>query len=275
MEQYFTDLYFEGSGPAEGRNVLYGYIHFETHLDRNKAHLFPKASRAIRGWTTRAPQRVRDPIPFGVVCLLGLYFLGKGLVGAAVCLALQFDCYLRPDEAVSLLLSSVLPPAPRAGRRFARAWALLLGEAEHAAPTKTGVVDGTVVIGELQRPWVAEAVGLWYRAGGSAPYMFDLTLPKYEALFRQAAFDLGLTDLDISPHGVRHAGASHDMYMGLATLDQIQKRGQWAHAQSVVRYSKHGKILRQVHKMTPEQQGKASAAERDFPSKLLRTLRKC
>ncbi|CAK0906294.1 unnamed protein product, partial [Prorocentrum cordatum] len=207
-----------------GRNVLYGYIHFETHLDRNKANLFPKASRALRGWTTRAPRRVRDPIPFGVVCLIGLYFLGKGLVGAAVCLVLQFDCYLRPDEAASLLLSSVLPPAPRAGRRHARAWALLLGEAEHAAPAKTGVVDGTVVIGELQRSWVAEAVGLWYRAGGAAPYMFDMTLSKYEALFRQAAFDLGLTDLDISPRGVRHAGASHDMYMGLATLDQIQKR---------------------------------------------------
>ena len=148
-------------------------------------------------------------------------------MGVAVCLALQFDCYLRPDEAVSLLLSSVLPPAPRAGRRYARAWALLLGEAEHAAPTKTGAVDGTVVIGELQRPWVAEAVGLWYRAGGSAPYMFDLTLPKYEALFRLAALDLGLTDLDISPRGVRHAGASHDVHTGVATLEQIQKRGQW------------------------------------------------
>eukprot|EP00959_Pyramimonas_sp_CCMP1952_P405156 8491542-Pyramimonas_sp.AAC.1 len=63
--------------------------------------------------------------------------------------------------------------------------------------------------------------------------------------------------------------------MGLATLDQIQKRGQWAHAQSVMRYSKHGKILRQVHKMTPEQQGKSSAAEREFPARLLRALRKC
>ena len=63
MENYFAELYFDGFGPAEGRNVLYRYIHFNTHLDRNKANLFPRASRALRGWTTRAPQRVRDPIP--------------------------------------------------------------------------------------------------------------------------------------------------------------------------------------------------------------------
>ena len=157
LEIYFTDKFFNGYGPAEGRNALFGYIHFRTVLDRNKARPFPRASRCLRGWERQAPQHIRDPMPYGVVCLFGNHFLDIGRSDQAFCFALHSDCYLRPGEAAGFHRSDLLPPAPRAGRRYARRWALLLGNSARGARTKTGIVDGSVVIGHPHREWVASA----------------------------------------------------------------------------------------------------------------------
>ena len=57
MEDNFTERYFDdGSGPAENRKVLDGYARFSIHMDRGKSCLALRASRALRGWATRAPR---------------------------------------------------------------------------------------------------------------------------------------------------------------------------------------------------------------------------
>ena len=81
LEVYFTDRFFNGYGPAEGRNALFGYIHFRTAHDRNKARPFPRASRCLRGWERRAPQRIRDLMHYGGICLFGNHFLDLGRLG--------------------------------------------------------------------------------------------------------------------------------------------------------------------------------------------------
>ena len=270
LEIYFTDTFFNGYGPAEGRNALFGYIHFRTALDRNKTRPFPRASRCLRGWERQAPQHIRDPMPYGVVCMFGNHFLDVSRIDLAFCLALQFDCYLRPGEAASLHRSDILPPAPRAGRRYSRRWALLLGNSERGARTKTGTVDGSVVIGYPHREWVATATARYYRNAEEKLFAFDLL--EYEAAFRTAATRLDLLALETSPHAVRHGAASHDKFCNLRTLPEIQKRGQWATSSSVARYEKHGKLLRQLHRLSASQQVTAKEAEVSFPSRLIWAL---
>jgi hypothetical protein len=83
--------------------------------------------------------------------------------------------------------------------------------------------------------------------------IFDLTLPQYEHMWREAAYNAGIDNLKTTPHSARHAGASIDAALNLHTKSEIQKWGQWDNPLSVKRYQRHGRLLRQLAKMSPGQ----------------------
>ena len=105
------------------------------------------------------------------------------------------------------------------------------------------------------------------------PIFNSLTLGEYEGLFRTAARSLQLHKLEICPHALRHGGASHDAFCKIRTLPEIRKRGMWKAFESVVRYEKHGKIMRQLSLLTKSQQEACKVAEIEAPICLLRALR--
>ena len=81
---------------------------------------------------------------------------------------------------------------------------------------------------------------------------------------------LGLQKWKLSPHSLgRHAGASHDAYHRIRTLAEIQKRGQWRTKASVNRYEKSAKLIRQIGRMSQEQQVVGRKAVATFLAKLL------
>ena len=55
-----------------------------------------------------------------------------------------------------------------------------------------------------------------------------------------------------TPHQLRHAGASHDGYCGMSSLE-IQTRGRWGAPSSVLRYLKPGRYRRELERLTPLQ----------------------
>ena len=62
------------------------------------------------------------PVPEDTVLDISNTMLSNGDLEVAAAAPLQLDTYLRPSEVISLTMAHLLPPAPDAGERFARAW---------------------------------------------------------------------------------------------------------------------------------------------------------
>ena len=258
MVEYFTVLFFDGESPAEGRNCLYGWIFHRTSEDGNKKGVFPAATRSLRGWTRRSRGSVVDPVPFGVVAMLAIFFAENNLIRLAVFVLLGFDTYLRPSELLSLGASSVHAPARRAGPMFARSWSIVVAPATGDAETKTRLKDVTIIIGDV-RPHLLPVFEKFFR-NNSRPKFFNYELTYVERKFSDAMKSLHLP-LRFTPHVLRHSGPSCDKFEGLRSLEDIRRRGQWASPASVQRYERHAALLRSLHKLSDSQQSAMRSAE--------------
>ena len=126
-----------------------------------------------------------------------------------------------------------------------------------AAASKTGVYDGTVVIADtvsrqVGRAWIAHLVGALVRGRPPSSPLFGLTLPQYSRALAAALDALALRALDVTPHSVRHGGASKDALDRARGEKEIALRGRWGCLASVARYRKTGTLLRQ-EALVPEE----------------------
>jgi len=71
------------------------------------------------------------------------------------------------------------------------------------------------------------------------------------ALFEQAVQRLDLTALCPSRYSLRHGGASHDLLSGTRSLADIKFRGHWKSDNSLMRYAKATRALRDLHRVPP------------------------
>ena len=181
-------------------------------------------------------------------------------VEAALVAILQWDTYMRPSETLQLTETNILRPAPRAGANYAGRWGLVLGDSTQGRRTKTGLTDAGVSVGFADRAWVRDVLANLVKRATKGGRLFRIGLPAYQAAFRHASKSLRLQHLSPCPHMVRHTGPSEDRMAGLASLAEIQQRGFWTCHQSVARYEKHTKLLRQLQRMTPEQQSEGRRA---------------
>ncbi len=92
--------------------------------------------------------------------------------------------------------------------------------------------------------------------------VFPLNLVRYERMFAEALFTLGCLKHNLTPHIMRHSGPSNDRYDQLRSLGGIQKRGFWKAKTSVVRYGKHAGVLRQLSRLSTNQQPEANEASK-------------
>ena len=286
MEKYFTHCFFDGAGPAHGRNVLYGWLHLKTDENNNKGQRLPKASRALRGWNKRCRGHVRDPLPWCFVCLIAEFFLQTGKVLLALAVLLQVDTYLRPSELLAVTLGSFSPPTPLAGRDYDDAWTLVIAPAYLDVCTKTGLVDCSVLIGDKIRQFLLKALvafGLDRKGRRDCTLkknryvkLFPFSLSTYEKEVANAGEELKLkaAGIEVMPHVLRHTGPSHDRYVGARSAEEVRRRGQWVALGSCARYEKHAKLLRVLNMVSDDTHRAASTAEKVVPSRLIAALSK-
>ncbi|CAK0875312.1 unnamed protein product, partial [Prorocentrum cordatum] len=266
MCKYFDKLMSDARHPAEGRYALWGYLTFFPRSDIAKSARLMMAREAMKGWTRRFPGSSRHPWPLSVFFLFMTVFMKDKHIGAAVALAIQLDAYLRPSEICDLRWCSVVRPSSSSSRLARGRWAVVIGNSDLGETTKTGECDDTVVLNSPGRDWVGSVLEMWARRRPSSsrpedPVFPNLSLAKYEALFRQYSRSvLGKTG-HLTPHVARHSAPSHDVLTGARSLSMVQKRGRWAHPKSVKRYEKSGRLLLQAARLPPELARRAAAAE--------------
>ncbi|CAK0888070.1 unnamed protein product, partial [Prorocentrum cordatum] len=230
MCKYFDKLMSDARHPAEGRYALWGYLTFFPRSDIAKSARLMMAREAMKGWTRRFPGSSRHPWPLSVFFLFMTVFMKDKHIGAAIALAIQLDAYLRPSEICDLRWCSVVRPSSSSSRLARGRWAVVIGNSDLGETTKTGECDDTVVLNSPGRDWVGSVLEMWARRRSSSSRPEDLVFPnlslaKYEALFRQYSRSvLGKTG-HLTPHVARHSAPSHDVLTGARSLSMVQKRG--------------------------------------------------
>ena len=264
LERYLGTLYSAGDGIAAARWALYALAWFLV-LPIKSPTILPRAKMTLKGFARQDPDLARDPGPWEAACLIAEHLAFKfgyeGILAAAATL-LQFDLYTRPSETLNIEFQHVLPPERGANPDYSR-WAVIICPSTEYARTKTGTQDDTITCGTdvPERAWLVNVLAALHRsAAHDGKKLIPISLNKYETLTRTAARELNLNALKLSPHSWRHGGPSTDFLLAHRTRAQIQPRGRWRCPASVARYEKHGKLLRQLSRMTIDQKRKGLAA---------------
>ena len=114
LASYLTDLFDDGHPASTGRSAIFGLQLLAA--DRDHRSYLPSSKASLRGWSRRCPTRMRLPLAEFIIFAVGDVFLDFDETDAAAALAVQYDGFFRPTEAISLQGSQVMRPAPRAGR---------------------------------------------------------------------------------------------------------------------------------------------------------------
>ena len=212
--------------------------------------VLPLSKAALKGFAKLCPEGTRDPPPWEVLFLLALSLLSGKLrrvhVLVAIIVVLAFDCYLRPSEALNLRKQDVT--APRAGTRN-KSWSIVVAP-QGGAPAKNRQFDAGVVVGGIDRGFVSDILEALFNRTPTGSLLFEgVSLGMLEGVFRNKRTLLGFDDIELVPHGLRHAGPSHEFHYNSVSLPTLQARGRWLPPDSVRRYAKPAMLLRQLAKV--------------------------
>ena len=149
---------------------------------------------------------------------------------------------------------------------------LTIAPSTRSAVTKVNLQDDTVRIAHNQhRPHLEKLLAALVRGRPSKDRLFAHSLELFRAKCKTHAAIARVPKLN--PHQLRHGGASHDSLLG-RSLTHIQNRGRWASQNCLLRYTKHGRYVRQLHTLTTEQVRKAKLLRTTLPLRIVDFLNK-
>ena len=125
-------------------------------------------------------------------------------------------------------------------------WALLVFPSERSERSKVGEANNSIILGSKWAQWMSHVWEVMHVKNDSR-CIWNFTYPALVKEFQISSQRLGV---QVVPYQCRHSGASHDRAVEARPLLEIQKRGQWKSARSVVRYEKSAR-LGQVYAQYP------------------------
>ena len=268
LDRFLDRMQLDGRPLHEARNAGYG-VSWCRDVEMKD---LPLTRKCLKGYSRLCPEVARDPVSWEATLLVADE-LAKSTepvdwyISAAV--LLNFDTYARPGALLKLKGSDLLPPAGPGGE-----WTVTFFPSSRQQKSKTNTQDDTVYVGKklftengniawADRRWLIAVARALKAQVPNDGFVFRFTLREYETHVAAAAERAGLGHQKMVPHRFRHGGASVDAVCGVPQAE-IKSRGMWGHDKSVARYMKHGRYLRELHKLTQEQ----SKAAHNLPHQL-------
>ena len=240
---YFTELFNAGLSVGEGSKTLAAVLHFWPH----GRHQLPRAWRAIKGWTKLAPMRTRSPMPWlALMCGIGAA-LHQGSVDLAMAMLLQFVCYLRANELLSLTPECFASPSTHS-RSTKCGWGLVLRPFEQGRAAKSGEFDEAVMIDRPDLPALDLFCSALQKRAPRRP-VWSFTQTEYSQYLRKFLANSQLEHMGLDAYALRHGGASADRLDNRRSLAAVKSRGRWRADTSLRRYEKSTIVLKQVERM--------------------------
>ena len=239
--EYLEDLYFRGFNHEAGDTLLSALRYASPVLTSEGKGTLPRMQRSLRGFRRLAPGASRCPIPFyGMTAMVGAAFFLK-LEKLGVALTVQFVGYLRPHELLSLTPRHLVAPSSF----DANVWGLLLAPEELAVRSKTQVFDESVTLDWAEIPALGDRLREYRRGTEAESSIWGFDSKRFDALFATVAEASGVSVLRPHPYSLRHGGASHDYLRARRTLDAVRLRGRWRSENSVRRYLKASRAMKE------------------------------
>ena len=202
--KFMNRCFWLGEQAHKGEKLLAAFMRKKPDFGRLGSRKLPRSWRALKGWRRLTPARSRSG--------------GRGRLH---------------HGRVELARS------PFGGAACAAEWTLLLSPEHLEQPGKTGEYDLSAALdSSYLRPWSHTVFGLLKKQPDNAP-LWDFNYGDYVAEFRKACQTLRL---DLSPYQMRHSGPSIDRANNWRSALEIQKRGGWKSAKSVMRYEKSARL---------------------------------
>ena len=273
LQRYFWHYADRGFDAALGRHTLYGWLHLECPSKSVAANSLENVREAVAGWRKIHGENSRDPIPEEVHLALVRQLIQLDKLLAAAALFLHPQLYLRPSELMALRAEDILVP-PAGAARY-RSTGVIIAPRELEMTTKTKAQDDTVLIDCACQPACSGILAELARIRSSGGRLFpQLGLNSYEKLLRDTARIVGIGDLGVVPHTMRHTGPANDIYHDRRSLQAVAKRGRWANIKSVQRYSKSGRLLKVWRSVSAQQRAEWTRAAPGTGGRLLSALRR-
>ena len=174
--------------PRKGssRDVWIFFLH--TDLE-GRSRPFPRSLRILKGFDKKASPTTKKPLPKEVVYALAHKLCLRRGWRVAFAVVVQFDTYLRAHSLFDLEASDFLPPPKGVRSRLKKAWSLLVAPLERGVPTKTGLFNESILIGDKEA-WLPcfmdKCVSQLPRTGK----VFDFSHEEYALWLQQAAREL-------------------------------------------------------------------------------------
>ena len=258
LSWYLVDMFFEGFPSAQASKTLVG-IAFCRNVQHPKLNLW-RSYEAATGYSKLAPSKSRLPLPYLAILLIVGRLLLMGCKHAAWATMFSVIFYLRPRETLSLTIASLFRPVKTKSSQSP--WGVVLFPNEDGLVSKTGTSDQSLLADSSAYPWQA----IFLERLSKEPKgrrLFDLKHEEWLKLFRAAAALEHLNQFGtIVLHMLRHTGASHEMFTGAKTLEQIKKRGRWLSDRNLGRYERGLRIPQLIGRMTDGQRTAASKLEK-------------
>ena len=249
LTEYLEDLYFRGYNHSEGDALMASLKYFSHALATARPDPLPRASRSLRGFRRLAPGCSRAPLPWVAVCAMAGAAVADGSYLFAVALILQFVCYLRPHELLNLKQHQVVEPVRGS---LTSSWSLLLSPQELGRGSKTNQFDESVLVDWKELPALNRALKCRKERLLKDDPLWPFEHKEFNKLFVRYSEHSGVHLLSPHPYSVRHGGASHDALHQRRPLMEIKARGRWAADESVRRYNKHSRVLKEVSRLPEE-----------------------
>lgn len=186
------------------------------------------ASVCVDGWRKLRPSTKRVPISRAVATAIAMQLVAWGFPAAGTLVLLGFHCYLRIGEFLATRCVDIIPSASeRVGLGNAKMFVSI-------PKAKTGPLQDV----EVRDGAIEQIVQLAVAAAGgkhSTVRLCALSEYQFRRLFRAACDACGLPG-DVTPHSLRHGGATHDHTVERMTAKEIMIRGRWMREKSFAHY---------------------------------------
>lgn len=194
--QYMTHMCEkEGAEPRVGAYLIYGLQLLKCEVP--KSHFLPSAKESLASWRKQRPGSMQLPVAEEILFDVAMQ-VGSTRLDLALLMLLQYDCCLRPSEAIALTKEHVVPPA---GGRFSK-WAVIVSLSEFGERSKTGTTDDSVIVGDLpDRRWMNRVISHLYHSWPLMRDTFRMLVTNWsilQSLFCLTSFDTVLPAMMLS-----------------------------------------------------------------------------
>ena len=247
--QDHVELLFEGGKDRRAASCLTAAVLWlAPGFGRPTTADLPLTVASLRNWTGLEPDFSKPPLPYAIMMSIVLWLATHGQGQAGLLTWMLFETYLRVNEGLTMQTEDLVIAGPLLSGE-STAVAVMACSSSRLLAANAEEQDLCLSLDLARHRPLAALLCRWAGLRSGDAQLWDLTYPQLRDAFHQAAVAVGVEELDVSLHSLRHGGASHDRLCNARSPLGVQLRGAWRSSSSLQRYENVGLVAIELGKL--------------------------